>query len=168
VNYLAGVVKMRTDTAHALSEISAEMSGNVATIERVHARHVKKCGVLRALAQRGRERRVSYTAYQNALDAVLPFAPPPLQATAWNLADVSGISANFDYGTRADIARVYGQQSNFDRLAGDLAVDFRPLVFTRDGDFFLVARNAALDCTDVTTGEERLVLAYHAETARLK
>ena len=168
VNYLAGRVKTHSDVANALGEISAEMSGNAVAVDRIHPRHLKKCAVLQTLALRGRGRRLSYTAYQNALDSVLPFAPPVVQSTAWSLADTSGVSANFDYATRADIARVYGQQENFNRLASDLAVDFRPLVFTRDGDFFLVARNAALDCSYVTGGEARLAVAYRAEIAKLR
>jgi hypothetical protein len=144
------------------------MASNETAIGRIHARHLTKCGVLQKLARRGREHKLSYTAYQNTLDVVLPFAPPPVEATAWNLADTSGVSANFDYATRADIARVYAQQEAFGRLANELAVDFRPLVFTRDADFFLMARNAALDCTYVTTGEDRLGATYRNEIEKLR
>jgi hypothetical protein len=167
VNFLAGQVKNHNDVRAAIGAISAEMTANDTAIGRLHARHLTKCGVLQALGRRGRGRKISYTAYQNALDAVLPFAPPPIVATAWSLAETSGVSANFDYATRADIARVYAVQEAFGRLGNELAVDFRPLVFARDADFFLVARNAALDCTYVTAGEDRLRATYRAEIERL-
>ena len=79
-----------------------------------------------------------------------------------------GTRLRFNYATRADIARVYVQQEAFNRLADELAVDFRPLVFARDADFFLVARNASLDCTYVTSGEDRLVAVYTKEIANLR
>jgi hypothetical protein len=134
----------------------------------MHPRHLAKCAVLQNLARRGRGHKISYTVYQNALDVVLPFVTPPVEATAWNLANASGVSANFDYATRADIARVYAQQESFERLTSELAVDFRPLIFTRDADFFLVARNAALDCTYVTIGEDRLGATYHDEIRKMR
>ena len=142
------------------------MAANESSIDHVDTRHLAKCDVLQALARRGRGHKISYTAYENALDVVLPFAPVPLQSTAWTLAE-SGVSANFSYATRADIARVYAQQEAFARLANELAVDFRPLVFARDVDFFLVARNAALDCTYVTAGEDRLRSALQSEIPKL-
>ena len=167
VNFLAGQYKTASDVRNALAAISAEMSGNEAAIERVHARHTQKCAALQALARRGRGHKISYTDYQNTLDVVMPFAPPAVQSTAWNLAKTSGVSANFNYAMRADIARVYSQQDLFGRLANELATDFRPLVFARDVDFFLVARNAALDCSTVTAGETRLQATYRAEIAKL-
>ena len=168
VNFLAGQVKTHNDVGRALAAITSEMGSNETAVSRIHARHLKKCDTLQLLARRGRGHKISYTAYQNTLDAVLPFAPPAVQSTAWSLADTSGVSANFDYTTRADIARVYVQQEAFGRLANELAVDFRPLVFTRDADFFLVARNAALDCTYVTTGEDRLDATYRDEIKKLQ
>jgi hypothetical protein len=156
VNFLAGQVKTHNDVQSALAAIATEMSSNQAAIEHIHARHLAKCGLLQRVGRRGRGHKISYTVYQNALDAVMPFAPPAVQSTAWNLADSSGVSANFAYAERADIARVYAQQESLGRLGGELAVDFRPLVFTRGADFFLVARNAALDCT------------YIAEVAKLR
>jgi hypothetical protein len=168
VNYLGGQVKTYLDVRNALAAISAEMAGNQATIGRMHPHHLTKCAVLQTLARRGRGHKITYTAYQNTLDQVLPFTPPPLESTAWNLAETSNVSANFNYATRADIARVYVQQEAFNRLADELAVDFRPLVFTRDADFFLVARNASLDCTYVTSGEDRLVAVYTKEIANLR
>ena len=168
VNFLAGQIKTHNDVNGALAAIASEMTSNEAAIDRVHARHLTKCGVLQSLARRGRGHKISYTAYQNALDVVLPFGPTPVEATAWNLAETSGISANFEYATRANIARAYAQQEAFARLANELAVDFRPLVFTRDVDFFLVARNAALDCTYVTAGEDRLDATYRNEIAKLR
>jgi hypothetical protein len=145
VNFLAGQVKTHNDVQSTLAAISSEMALNEAAIARVHGRHLEKCAILQRLERRGRGHKISYTSYQNTLDAVLPFAPPPVESTAWNLADAAGVSANFDYATRADISRVYALQQNFGRLSNELAVDFRPLVFTREADFFLVARNAALD-----------------------
>jgi hypothetical protein len=143
------------------------MSVNENMIGRLHPTHLKKCGVLQNLARRGRGHKITYTNYQNTLGTVLPFAPPPVQSIAWNLADSSGVASNFDYAKRADIARVYAQQEIFNRLASELTADFRPLVFTRDVDFFLVARNAALDCTSVTSAEDRLEKAYRTEIGRL-
>ncbi|MBD5656773.1 MAG: hypothetical protein IAI50_16565 [Candidatus Eremiobacteraeota bacterium] len=123
VNYFAGQVKTHDDVRRALAALSAEMESNENAIARIHARHLSKCGVLQTLARRGRGHKLSYTAYQNALDVVLPFAPPPLESTAWDLAQTSGVSANLAYATRAAIARVYAQQEGFGRLANELATD---------------------------------------------
>jgi hypothetical protein len=84
---------------------------------------------------------------------------PQVGATV-NLANAGGASAILDYATRADIARVYSQQAAFSRIADNLAVDFRPLNFTRNGDFFLAANNAARDCTSDTMFEDRLEATY--------
>lgn len=168
VNFLAGQVKTHYDVLSAVADIRSEMTSNDALVRRLHPHHLAKCGVLQNLARRGREHKISYTSYQNAIDTVLPFVPPAVDATAWNLANASGVSANFDYATRADIARVYAQQESFERLTSELAVDFRPLIFTRDADFFLVARNAALDCTYVTIGEDRLGATYHDEIRKMR
>jgi hypothetical protein len=167
VNFFAGQVKTHGDTQNALGAIKAEMAANQGLVTRVHPRHLAKCALLQSLARRGRGHKVSYTAYQNTLDAVLPFAPPPVESTAWTLSETSGVSANFDYATRSELSRVYAQQATFSRLASELAVDFRPLVFNREADFFLVARNAAFDCTYVTSAEDRLTATYRAEIAKL-
>lgn len=168
VNFLVGQLKTHNDEVRALAAISDEMSANAAAIDRYHPRHVAKCDLLEALARRGRGRKISYTAYQNTLDAVMPFAPPPVQSTAWDIAVTSGVSANFDYATQADIARVYSEQANLERLGNELAADFRPLIFARDVDFFLVARNAALDCSFLVRGEDRLQSTYRSEIAKLR
>jgi hypothetical protein len=168
VNYLGSQVKTHEDVANALAAIGAELAANEALVVRVHPHHLAKCSALQALARRGRGRRITYTAYQNTLDAVLPFTTPGVQSTAWELAQSSGISANFDYATRSDIAHVYAQQQSFVQIGRDLALDFRPLVFERDGDFFLAARNAAFDCTAVTSGEDRLSATYRTEIAKLR
>jgi hypothetical protein len=168
VNFFAGQFKSSGDVRNALASIASEMTANAATIDKLHPLHLRKCTILQSLARRGRGRKITYSAYQNALDGVLPFAPPPSQSTAWDLAESSGVSANFPYATRAAIARVYAQQRAVDRLASDLAVDFRPLIFARDADFFLVARNAALDCTYVTSGEDRLAASYGREANALR
>jgi hypothetical protein len=168
VNFLAGQVKTHYDVQSAVAAIRSEMTFNDTLIRRAHPRHLSKCGILQTLARRGRGHKISYTEYQNALDAVLPFVPPAIDATAWNLANAGGVSANFNYATRADLAHVYAQQESFGRLASELAVDFRPLVFTRDADFFFIARNAALDCTYVTMGEDRLEATYRNEIEKLR
>jgi hypothetical protein len=144
------------------------MASNEALVDQMHAGHLAKCSVLQTVARRGRAHKISYSEYQNALDAVLPFVTPPVEATAWSLANESGESANFNYATRAGIARVYSQQEAFGRFGANLAVDFRPLIFTRDADFFLVARNAARDCTNVTMFEDRIGATYRSESANLR
>jgi len=168
VNFLAGQVKTHYDVLSAVADIRSEMTSNDALVRRLHPHHLAKCGVLQNLARRGREHKISYTSYQNAIDTVLPFVPPAVDATAWNLANASGVYANFDYATRADLARVYTQQDSFGLLANELALDFRPLIFTRDADFFFIARNAALDCTYVTLGEDRLEATYRNEAEKLR
>ena len=167
VNFLASQVKAHYDVESALTAISSEMASNKVLIGQMHARHLTKCGVLQTLARRSRSHKVSFTDYQNALEAILPFVTPPMEATAWSLANASSESANFDYATRVDLSRIYSQQQGFSRFGDDLAVDFRPLVFTRDADFFLVARNAARDCTYVTMFEDRLEATYRNEIEKL-
>jgi hypothetical protein len=87
------------------------------------------------LARLGREHIVSYAAFQNTLDEILPFVMPQTEATFWNLANASGESMNIDYAARADIARVYSQQQIFSRIGDKLADDFRSQDFTRNGIF---------------------------------
>jgi hypothetical protein len=151
----------------AMTAISSELSSNEALVTRLHSRHLTKCSALQTLARRGREHKISYTEFQNTLDTVLPFVMPSVQSTAWGLANASGESANFDYATRADLARVYAQQQAFSRFGDDLSADFRPVEFTRDADFFLVARNAARDCSIDTMFEDRLGATYQNEIKRL-
>jgi len=97
----------------------------------------------------------------------LPFVMPPVESTAWGLANASGESAHFDYAARADLARVYSQQQAFGRLGDDLAADFRPMEFTRNADFFLAARNAARDCSIDTMFEDRIEATYLNEIKNL-
>jgi hypothetical protein len=167
LNFLAGQIKTRYDERVALTAISTEIASNEALVAHLHARHLTKCSTLQTLARRGRAHKISYTEFQNTLDAVLPFVMPPVQATAWSLANASGESANFDYAARADLARVYSQQQAFSRFGDDLSADFRPVDFTRDADFFLVARNAARDCTNDTMFEDRLEATYLNEIKKL-
>jgi len=167
-NALVGQLQTNWQVERARASITQELGDNAQSIARVHPRHVAKCQVLQRLAQRGADRRISYTDYQNALGRVLPLVVPPLESTAWTIAVTSNVSSNFDYGTRADLTRLYNSQQRFLDLSNDLQSDFRPLVFTRDLDFFLVARNAALDCSYVVAGESRLSTAYGQEAMRLK
>lgn len=168
LNFLAGRLKTHYDERVALTAISSEVASNEALVAHLHARHLTKCSALQTLARRGREHKISYSEFQNTLDTILPFVMPPVQATAWSLANASGRSANFDYASRADLARVYSQQQAFSRIGDDLANDFRPMDFTRDADFFLVARNAARDCTIDTMFEDRLEAAYRNEIVKLQ
>jgi hypothetical protein len=167
LNYLGGRISNHNNIQRSLRAISAEMAANQTSINHFHAHHVAKCAILSELADHGRDHVVTYTNYINALNRVMPFAPSPTQNIAWQLAETSGTSVNFDYSTRADLARVYQQQEQFERLGDNLSSDFRPLVFTRDDDFFLVARNAALDCSNITHSEERLVTIYDMEIRKM-
>lgn len=166
-NFLVGRLQTHNSVRRSIHAIAVELTADDASVMRYHASHVRKCAVLQKLAERGRGHVITYTNYLNALDAVLPFAPSPTEDVAWQLAETSGTSVNFDYTTRADLARVYQEQQRFEHLGDNLNADFRPLIYARDIDFFLVARNAALDCSYVTNGEERLTKIYRAEIAKL-
>jgi hypothetical protein len=118
VNFLAGQVKTHNDVQGALNAISAEMSVNENMIGRLHPTHLKKCGVLQNLARRGRGHKITYTNYQNTLGTVLPFAPPPVQSIAWNLADSSGVASNFDLpSARTSPASTLSKKSSTGSLA---------------------------------------------------
>ncbi len=168
VNFIAGQVKTSFDVRDGIASIVSEMHDNRALIARVHERHKQRCAILTTLAARGRGRRISLTTYLNALDRVLPFVPPPLESTAWQLSQNGGVTTHLAYADRAALTRVYAQQQTFVSLGADLAADFRPVLYERTGDFFLVTRNAALDCSLIVRGEARLDTVYANEIAHFE
>ena len=167
VNALASEWKTQQNVHSALASIAAELTDNEHLLTTRLPRHERACKILTQLSERGRSRRVTYTDFDNALTASLPFTPALPESTAWQVADSSGVTANFDFTTRAQLTRVYTGQASLEKLNGDLTGDFRPTAYSRDVDFFLVARNSAADCGSIVAQETRLLRAYKREISVL-